>query len=195
MEQDLERLRNVGREGPSREGPGGCPEPPPSRLESIIKRLSEIDAARGPKLTAAEMTPAQAIDLAERLKQRHTNLTGPLEAALGVRIPPSITIHENGAQRETDVLHPISGMIIGLEGNHMMIEKATGERVGIDFVQTLAASRDIAMTHAALQDAYKNGQSVQIAMVNNQDLSVTPVKTQQLDQHHGMSRFDDYRGR
>jgi hypothetical protein len=195
MEKDLDRLRKVGREGPSRESPGDCPEPPPSRLESIIKRLSEIDAARGPKLTAAEMTPAQAIDLAEQTKQRHINLTGPLVAALGVHVPPSITIHENGAQRDADVLRPISGKIAGLQGRYMMIEKANGERVGLDFVQTLAASRDIAMTHAALQDAYKNGQSVQIAMANNQDLSVTPVKPQQLDQHRGMSRFDDYRGR
>jgi hypothetical protein len=141
------------------------------------------------------MTPAQAIELAERLKQRHTNLTGPLEAVLGVRVPPSITINENGAQREANILQPIAGKIIGLEGDSMLLEKANGERVGLDFVQTLAASRDITMTHAALQDAYKNGQSVQIAMVNNQDLSVTPIKTQQLDQHRGMSRFDDYRGR
>jgi hypothetical protein len=86
-------------------------------------------------------------------------------------------------------------MIIGIEGNHMMIEKPNGERVGLDFIQTLAASRDIAMTHATLQDAYKNGQSVQIAMSNNQDLHVTPVKTQQPDQNRGLTRFDDYRGR
>ncbi len=63
--------------------------------------------------------------------------------------------------------------------------------MGLNVVQTLAASRDIAMTHAAIQDAYRNGQSIQIAMTNNQDLSVTAVKTQQLDQYRGTSRFID----
>jgi antitoxin component of MazEF toxin-antitoxin module len=45
------------------------------------------------------------------------------------------------------------------------------------------------------QAAFQNGNPVQVSMLNNQDLTVTPVRTQQLDQHRGMSRFDDYQGR